>query len=118
RNKISHELWRPGAVKLHNQVEQQANEKIVPMLVQHRIDVLETHLKFLSGIRQASLKYLSEVIQQKKLTPDLARKLVFDSLRAEKMLHDTIKEKDNVPPEGEAEQRKRAFDAFMREMGL
>lgn len=115
RNKVSNDAWRAGAQPLRDQVLRETREQVVPMLVKHRVDVIDSHLTFLGKLRASALNHLAKEAQGNKLTINQSMKIVFDSLRAEKMLHELVG--DAPPRDGsEDEQTAALFTSFMKRM--
>ncbi len=92
RNRASQEKWKVDAQKLRDEVLAKTEATIVPILVKHRVEVIDSHLNKLGQIREIALTKLHDLVKQNKLTPDQTLKVVFDSLRAERMLNEMIGE--------------------------
>lgn len=92
RNKASTEKWKVDAQKLRDEVVAKTEAAVVPILVKHRVEIIDSHLNKLGSIRELALNRLATLVQSNKLTPDQTIKVVFDSLRAERMLNEMIGE--------------------------
>ena len=90
RNRASQEKWKDEAQKLRDIVLAQTENTVVPMIVKHRVEVIDKQLQKLGSIREMALAQLEGLLIAKKLTPDQVMKVVFDSLRAEKQLNEMI----------------------------
>lgn len=92
RNRASQEKWKIDAQKLRDEVVAKTEAEVVPLLVKHRVEVIDSHLNKLGSIREKALDRLAKLVSTDKLTPDQTIKVVFDSLRAERMLNEMIGE--------------------------
>lgn len=90
RNKASKEKWSVEAQKLRDEVLAVSQSTVVPIIVKHRVETIDKHLQQLGGIREMALQKLAKLVAGDKLTPDQTLKVVFDSLRAERMLNEMI----------------------------
>ena len=90
RNKASQGKWKVEAQKLRDEVLAKTETTVVPMLIKHRVEVIDKQLQRLGSIRELALDQLQTLLIAKKLTPDQVMKVVFDSLRAERQLNEMI----------------------------
>lgn len=90
RNRASQEKWKVEAQKLRDEVLAKSEAVVVPMLVKHRVEVIDKQLQRLGGLREVALDKLQKLLVADKLTPDQVMKVVFDSLRAERQLNEMI----------------------------
>ena len=90
RNKASAEKWKVEAQKLRDEVLAKSETQVVPILVKHRVEVIDKQLQRLGGIRELALDKLQKLLIADKLTPDQVLKVVFDSLRAERQMNEMI----------------------------
>ena len=117
RNRVSEGGWREEAEVLRTEVVKRTAELAVPVIVRHRIDVMDKHLTFLGQLRQAALTQLGEAARDKTLTVPQAMKIVFDSLRAEKMLQDMVSD-GPTRDMTEDDLRQAMFDRFVEKFAL
>lgn len=90
RNRISQEKWKIDAQKLRDEVLAKSEGQVVPILIKHRVEVIDKQLQRLGGIRELALDKLQKLLVADKLSPDQVMKVVFDSLRAERQLNEMI----------------------------
>lgn len=115
RNEVSNKKWRPEADKLRAEVVEKTAQAAVPMIVKHRVEVMDRHLTFLGQVRQAALNQLGLAAKAGTLTVNQSMKLVFDSLRAEKMLQGMVEE-GATGKMSEDEIRAAMFEDFIKRM--
>lgn len=115
RNRSSAEKWSEEGQRLHREVKLQTSAAAIPMIVKHRVDVMEKHLTFLGQVRQLALNQLGKAAKEEKLSVKEAMSLVFNSLRAEKMLHEMVS--DGPTRDMTEDDLKQAmFDRFVEKM--
>lgn len=115
RNKISQDGWRAEADKLRAEVVEKTAQAAVPMIVKHRVEVMDRHLTFLGQVRQAALNQVGLAAKAGTLTVNQAMKVIFDSLRAEKMLQGMVEE-GATGKMSEDEIRAAMFEDFVKRM--
>lgn len=115
RNHSSAENWREDAEKMRAEVVKKTAQLAVPVIAKHRVEVMEKHLTFLAQVRQVALNQIGEAMKAKQLALKDAIKLVFDSLRMEKLLHDMVADGPTASM-SEDEIRQQLFADFAKRM--
>lgn len=113
RNKASQEKWKVEAQKLRDEVLAKTEGQVVPILVKHRVEVIDKQLQRLGSIREIALDQLQNLLIAKKLSADQVMKVVFDSLRAERQLNEMIGD-GLTHGMSESEKEQAMFSAFVQ----
>lgn len=120
RNKISEQGWHEEAKKLRDEVVEQVRAKILPEIVNRRVETANTHLEYTAYIRKLAMGTLAQYSVDGKdgkpqLPVHIAARLVFSAMQSEqKILADLQAAPGHGGTPNDAETA--AFRAFFEEL--
>lgn len=88
RNKAADGKWRDQAESLREEANIKVREEILPDIIERRRAAYEEHLTWLRALQAKALKFVQKM-PDTAMTPNLAMRTLFDSMRLQREILDT-----------------------------